>query len=110
MLRPEPTPGEVATFLQWDAETAPTIAPHLVSVTAFVRSYTRGVGFTTTTEGPYVEQDVAAVIVSATCRSVTNPEQVSRVEVGSYNAMPARFEGFTLVEQIVLNNYRRRTA
>lgn len=63
-----------------------------------------------TTEGAHVDERIAATIVQATCRSATNPEQVTRVEVGIYNAMPAKFEGFTLIEQLTLNNYRRRTA
>lgn len=109
MLSPLPTAEQVAAHLQWDADTADTITPHLEATTLFVRAYTRGVGFTLTTEGQFCHDDIGAVIVSATCRSVTNPEQVTRVEVGSYNALPARFEGFTLAEQVVLNNYRRRT-
>lgn len=110
MLRPPPTAEEVAAFLGWEPDTADQIEPHLASVTAFVKGYTRGVGFTATTEGTYVAEGVAAVIVTATCRSVSNPAQVVREEIGEYNAVPARFEGYTLAEQYVLNNYRRRTA
>lgn len=109
-----PTPEDVARFLLWDpTEEAEHIKPHLYSVMSMVRGYTRGVGFSTTdaTEvGITCTEDIAGVIVMATARSVSNPAQATRVEVGSYNAVPAKFEGFTLAEQFVLNQYRRRTA
>lgn len=111
MFRPLPTPQEVADHLQWNpADSAAQISPHLSSVTAMVRSYTRGAGFKQTTEGPFVQEDIAAVIVAATCRSANNPAQVTREEIGSWNSVPGKFEGYTLAEQFVLNNYRRRTA
>ena len=50
------------------------------------------------------------MILSATARSVTNPAQTVREEIGGWNSVPARFEGFTLIEQLTLNNHRRRTA
>lgn len=109
-----PTPEDVARFLLWDpTENAEHIKPHLYSVMSMVRGYTRGVGFSTTdaTEvGITCTEDIAGVIVQATARSVSNPSQATRIEVGSYNTVPARFEGFTLAEQFVLNQYRRRTA
>jgi len=111
-LRPLPTPQEVAAFLQWDPATdAERIAPHLASVTTFVRSYVRGRGFKAVSSQPdWLPEDIAAVIVQATARSVTNPEQATRVEIGGYSAVPAKFDGFTIAEQFVLNQYRRRTA
>jgi hypothetical protein len=102
---------EVAAFLDWPSDTVEQIAPHLASATVLARSYTRGVGFSEALDGsPVCQGDVAAVIVSATARSVANPEHVVRQEVGTWNAVPARFEGWTLMEQHVLHAYRRRTA
>ncbi|KRF19398.1 hypothetical protein ASG90_20510 [Nocardioides sp. Soil797] len=108
MERPLPTAQDVADFLRWDEAT--TIEPHLASVTLFVRAYTRGVGFSVADGNPYCLEDIAAVIVQATARSAPNPAQVTREEIGSWNAMPAKFDGFTIAEQFVLNEYRRRTA
>lgn len=108
MLRPLPTAQEVADFLDW--EDATSIAPHLSVVTAMVRGYVRDEGVETFTEGPRVPEDLAAVIISATARSVSNPSHLIREEVGSWNSVPGRFDGFTLVEQAVLHAYRRRTA
>lgn len=106
-----PTEAHVAAFLDWPPDTVEQIAPHLASVTVLARSYTRGVGFSELVDGTRLcQEDVAAVIIGATARSVTNPEHVVRQEVGTWNAVPHRFEGWTLHEQHVLHAYRRRTA
>lgn len=101
-----PTAASLTAFLDWPADDAARIDPHLLTVTAFVRSYVRDVGFDATG----CEPDLAAVITTATARSVANPTHVVREEAGNWSAVPARFEGFTLVEQAVLHRYRRRAA
>ncbi len=105
--RATPTPQEVAAFLQWDPATdSARITPHLAAVTAFTRSYTRGRGFTDTT----CAEEIWATIVTATARSVSNPDQATRKEIGGWSEVPAKFEGFTIAEQLALNEHRRRTA
>ena len=68
-------------------------------VTAMVNGYTRGKGFT-----PYPDERLTAVIVSATARLVSNPEQELNA-VGSVQVRSS-FQGFTLAERAILNNYR----
>lgn len=102
-----PTPADVAALLDWPQDTEPQIAPHLSLVTTYARSYTRGAGFLDDEE---CEADLAAVIMSACIRSVSNPAGASRIEIGSYSELPAKFNGWTLIEQYVLHSYRRRSA
>jgi hypothetical protein len=116
-MRPLPTPAEVATFMDWpdDPDSLTKIAAHLTTVTAFVRSYVRRRGFLVVLVqgqgmGEQCEDDIAAVIVSATARSVNNPTQLVRAEIGEWNETPSAFNGYTLAEQHVLHGYRRRTA
>ncbi|CAG7845776.1 hypothetical protein USB125703_02051 [Pseudoclavibacter triregionum] len=103
------TPQQVAQFLGRgdDPETVALAGAHLPIVTAFVYAYTRGRGFF---NGMEPAPDVAAVIVTATARLVTNPEQVKRVQVADVDETPATLNGFTLPELAVLHLYRRRTA
>lgn len=104
-----PYPEDVADFLGrgGDPKVVSLAGTHLPIVTAFVRAYTRGNGFDPAL-GP--NDDLAAVIVSATARLVTNPEQSQRVQVADYAESPAVLNGFTLPELAVLHRYRRRTA
>lgn len=99
------TGAEVAGFLgQGDDTTLVALAgQHVGIVTAMARSYTRGNGFT----GTEPAADVAAVIVTATARLLSNPEQLDQT-VGSV-AVRGAFTGWTLAELFVLNAYRRRT-
>lgn len=101
------TPVEVARFLGADLTSAflDQADEHAGTVTALVRAYTRGGGFDPAT-GPY--EDVAAVIVCAVARLLTNPEQLPH-DVGGVS-IRGGFNGFNLAEQAVLNRYRRRTA
>jgi len=102
----EPLGYDVAAFLgQGDDATLVALADqHLPIVTAMVRSYTRDRGFT----GTEPADDLAAVIVCATARLMTNPEQVRSV-VGSVQTFPG-FTGWSLAELFVLNRYRKRAA
>lgn len=101
-----PTGATVAAFLGAvdDTELAALAEEHVVIVTAMVRAYTRGGGFTE--GGP--NDELAAVITTATARLVANPEQVDYA-VGSVQQGKG-FQGFSLAETFVLNRYRRRSA
>lgn len=78
---------------------------HLPIVTAFVYGYTRGRGFTTDGDP---RPDLAAVIVSAAARLVSNPEQLHQYTTGDYTERPAVLNGWTLTELAVLHNHRKR--
>lgn len=80
----------------------------VLGVWAMVHGYTRGRGFSVVNGSEEVAADLAAVIVAAACRVAVNPEQVERYQVADYAETPARFLGFNLAEQSVLNRYRKR--
>ena len=103
-----PTGIEVARFLgrATDSEFVKLADQHVPLVSAFIRAYTRGKGFDDDTEE--VEEDIRAVIITATARLVVNPAQVSRESVDGYSAVGS-LNGFTLPELAVLHLYRRRT-
>lgn len=106
-----PTAADVASFLgQGDDQAVVSLAEaHLPIVTAFVHAYTRGRGF----DGGYPDSpadDIRAVIIAATARMVTNPEQARSVQVGDAQVRPAVLDGFTLPELAVLHLHRKRTA
>ena len=129
---PEPDPGEWLHLLDDDPEralVASTLAPralrhagmdpdaapapaaamaegHLATVLEYVKGYTRGRGF----HGYVPERPLQAVIVAATGRLVTNPEQVTYYSTGDYSERPATLTGWTLAELQVLRRYRRVTA
>lgn len=71
-------------------------------ITAMVRAYTRGVGFVDT----HPNDELAAVITTASARLCANPEQAI-TDVGTVSIRNA-FNGFTLAELFVLNRYRKR--
>ena len=92
-----------------DAAPAPAAAMaegHLATVLEYVKGYTRGHGF----HGYVPERPLQAVIVAATGRLVTNPEQVTYYSTGDYSERPATLTGWTLAELQVLRRYRRVTA
>ena len=94
-----------------DADAAPAPAAamaegHLATVLEYVKGYTRGRGF----HGYVPERPLQAVIVAATGRLVTNPEQVTYYSTGDYSERPATLTGWTLAELQVLRRYRRVTA
>lgn len=100
---------DVAEFLGQGAD--PTVVAlaeqYVLIVIALARSYTRGNGFDP--DGIGLSEDVAAVVVCATARLLTNPQQYTREQVGDWSAVGG-FTGWTLAELYVLNAYRRRTA
>ncbi len=77
---------------------------HVAVVTAMVQGYTRGGGFF----GAEPEEDVAAVITTATARLVANPEQLEHAVGGV--AYRGGFAGWSLAETFVLNRYRKRAS
>lgn len=107
-IRPDPTGQDVADFLgQGDDPALVALAgEHAMLVRAMARGYTRGRGFSDVG----VAEDVAAVILTATARLVTNPEQNKREQLHDYSVTPTPFVGWSLAETFVLDRYRRRSA
>lgn len=93
----------VADFLgQGDDEQLVALAGQSVTIiTAMARAYTRDAGFI----GSVPNEEIAAVITTATARLVANPEQL-RVTIGGVQT--DGFQGWTLAELFVLNRYRQR--
>lgn len=89
-----------------DADVTATASAQLPVVAEYVRGYTRGRGF----EEERPAAPLRAVIVAATARLATNPEQVSVFTTGDYSERPAILAGWTLTELGVLRRYRRTSA
>lgn len=101
------TGQDVADFLgQGDnTELVALAGEHLVIITAMARAYTRGSGFAWANEP---NDDVAAVITTATARLLANPEQIDYAVGGT--RLGRGFQGWSLAETFVLNRYRKRSA
>lgn len=80
---------------------------HLPIVTEWVKSYTRGIGFD---ELDTPADPIAAVIIAATARLTNNPDGEITVTVDDYSTRKTVFEGFSLIEGLVLDDYRRKAA
>lgn len=93
-------PSDVTALTDGDVDTIVPI------VTALAKGYTRGHGF----DGVTPNQDVAAVIVTASARLAANTGQLPIDEAtGPFSrSVRAAFQGWTLAEQTVLNRYRVR--
>lgn len=104
-----PTPSDLLKQVGWSATAANVqlAQAQLEAVFQFAKGYTRGVGFGDS-DGVFITPDLKTVILSAASRALANPTNAYRLEVGSANVTPARFEGFTLAEQMILNKYRVR--
>lgn len=105
-LVPIPTAAEVQAYA---GTTDARVDDPLSNVIALARGYTRGVGFETAGQCP---EDVAAVIVAATVRAVQTPvgritRQIGDVEITREAREPW---GFSLLERLVLDRYRLRSA
>ncbi len=98
-----PTGADVAAFLGVDG-LEDLARSHVRVITEFARVYTRGNGFYP--DG--VAEPVADVILAATARLVSNPEQLD-IQVGS-TRRASFFQGWTLAEQRVLNDHRKVAA
>lgn len=101
------SPEDIAKFLgQGDNPDVVALArEHVPAITAMVKAYTRGGGFSRDgLDEP--NRDIAMVIITSTARLVANPEQL-RYQAGSVQINDS-FRGWTLAEQAVLNRYRKR--
>lgn len=74
---------------------------HIEVLTQMCLAYTRGAGFS---DGAPNEQ-IAAVILSATARMIANPGQIA-YDVGGVS-IRGGFQGFNIAERIVLNRFRK---
>jgi hypothetical protein len=76
------------------------------NVTAMVKGYTRGAGFV---DG-VPNDELRAVILSASCRVIANPRGIEITEaVGPQSAsFRGAFTGWTVAETFCLNRYRKR--
>lgn len=99
---------DVASFLGRgdDTEFVTLAGTHLPVVTEMVKGYTRGLGFTA--DEPNAA--IAAVIVSATARLSANPDGTITVSIDDYQTRKTVFEGFSIAERVILDNYRRKAA
>ncbi|ODQ85320.1 hypothetical protein [Mycolicibacterium holsaticum] len=97
------TGQDVADFLGQGSDTAlVALAGEVASVvTVLVKAYTRGRGFDASTPN----DELGAVITTASARLVANPEQLS-TDVGSVS-IRGGFAGWSLAETFVLNRYRK---
>ena len=93
-------PGDVTALAEGDVETVVPV------VTTMAKSYTRGHGF----DGNEPNEEIAAVIVTASARLAANPAQLATDQTAGPFSRSIRggFDGWTLAEQIVLNRYRVR--
>jgi hypothetical protein len=92
--------GDVQALTEGDVETVVPI------VTVLAKSYTRGQGFTANEPN----QEIAAVIVTASARLAENGSQVRRKRIDDVEyeyALQSSFS-WSLAEQSVLNRYRVR--
>src|SRR5690625_356895 len=118
---PEPAPGayantvagRVATALSVDTsddEAMDIVLEGTNTVIMFAYAYCRGNGFTMTRAGDIVtdKPDITAAIVAGATRYVANPTGLE-YRAGTETVSGA-FSGWTLAEQAVLNNYRKRWA
>lgn len=80
-------------------------------VTTIAKAYTRGAGFTAGPGGNEPNDEIAAVIATASARLSQNPKGLSQQRIDDcevqYSKLSSGF-AWTLAEQIVLNRYRVR--
>lgn len=98
------TGADVASFLgQGDnPELVALAGEHAVIVTAMVKAYTRANGF----EEGTPNEELAAVITTASARLVANPEQLDTTIGGVRTG--TGFTSFSLAETFVLNRHRKK--
>jgi hypothetical protein len=100
MAEVDPADVEALTAEGGDIELAVSI------ITAMARAYTRGHGF----DDGEPNDELAAVITTATARFIGNPNQISMSQSSGPFTMDVRsyLAGWTLAELFVLNRYRRQ--
>lgn len=77
---------------------------HVAVIAEMVADYTRGAGFTAGVPSGSLKK----VIVTASARLLANPEQL-QFQTGSV-AIRGAFEGWSPLEKILLNTYRKTAA
>ena len=104
-----PEPFDVVDYLGRSGNAPPyeQLATHLRAVTAMVKAYTRGRGFT---ESGEPADDLALVIITSVARLATNPDLTVTSQIDDFAVRHTVFDGWTLPELAVLHRYRRRTA
>ena len=105
---PEVYPSDVVALVTKGDDPAALAEQVVEIVTAFAFAYTRGRGFDSERRP---NDELAAVITTASARYMANPKQESAVDVIGPMTRDRRsrgFEGWTLAEQFVLNRYRVR--
>ena len=99
-------PDQVAAFLGKpdDAATIATAEQAIPIVTTMLRAYVRGGA------GWESNDELDAVIVTASARMVSNPSQLDEATTAGPFSRSIRgaFQGWTLAELFVLNRYRKR--
>src|SRR5699024_10955425 len=105
--------GRVATALSVDTtdnEAMEIVLEGTNTVIMFAYAYCRGNGFTMTRAGDIVtdKPDITAAIVAGATRYVANPTGLENR--ASSESISGAISGWTLAEQSVLNNYRKRWA
>jgi hypothetical protein len=120
--RPLPSAIDLLTFAGWptnDPSLAAQADAHLKWAAHAVWAYSSGRAFNAGGNEVMIDSqpgtvtvrpDVVGVILGAAARSLSNPTQARRVEAGSYSELPGSLTSFSLLEQQVLNRYRRRAA
>lgn len=102
-------PDDVRAYLGMQPDQLPDakVQATLNVVEPMVRAYTRGNGFDSF---GMPNEAIAAVIISATGRLITNPTALVMEAVGAHSYRAGVFDGWTLPELAILHLYRRRTA
>lgn len=106
-----PTGEDLLEFLgqSFDPATLNQAEVHVEHVTSLVKLYVRGNGMPPNpSQG--IEPALRAVIIGAAARTMGNPDDTLRTQVGNYSEMRAQFTGWTLPELNVLHHFRKRTA
>ena len=100
-------PDDVVTLTAAASDDAAVAELTVPLITTIAKAYTRGRGFS----GNVPNDEIAAVITTASARFVANPKQASEASTTGPFILDRRsrgFEGWTLAEQLVLNRYRVR--
>jgi len=102
-----PTASDVLAFLGLPVEgqNVAQVERIIHTATMMVRGYTRGRGFD---ESGFPEEDLEAVIVSCAARLYRNPTLDTNQSAGPFQTSPGVFNGWTLPELAILNQYRVR--
>lgn len=104
---PSDTVEKVATFLGQSTSNSRFMtqaAEHVEVIAEMAHEYTRGRGFTAGVPSDAMKR----VIISASARLLANPEQL-QFQTGIVTIRGA-FDGWTPLEKVLLDTYRRRSA